>query len=154
MSWSAGLAVSPFLGGLLVESSIVMALFAAVVFAALAFVAVTLAHPPEIQGSQRNSNDNSQVFLGPASFLLVRFRWMSRIALVTVFTCVGLKTGFHLIHNPRSDKHELVKSPKITLYSLSEIFHLISTASTSLAVILSPTWVSSVFDRRHSVLHD
>jgi MFS family permease len=90
MSWSAGLAVSPFLGGLLVESSIVMALFAAIVFAALAFVAVTLAHPPEIQGAQRNSNDNSQVFRGPASFLLVRFRWMSRIALVTVFTCVGL----------------------------------------------------------------
>jgi len=98
MSWSAGLAVSPFLGGLLVESSIVMALFAAVVFAALAFVAVTLAHPPETQGSQRNSNDNSQVFLGPASFLLVRFRWMSRIALVTVFTCVGLmKTQLALL---------------------------------------------------------
>ena len=98
MSWSAGLAVSPFLGGLLVESSIVMALFAAIVFAALAFVAVTLAHPPEIQGAQRNSNDNSQVFLGPASFLLVRFRWMSRIALVTVFACVGLmKTQLALL---------------------------------------------------------
>jgi len=98
MSWSAGLAVSPFLGGLLVESSIVMALFAAIVFAALAFVAVTLAHPPEIQGAQRNSNDNSQVFLGPASFLLVRFRWMSRIALVTGFTCVGLmKTQLALL---------------------------------------------------------
>ncbi len=98
MSWSAGLAISPFLGGLLVESSIVMALFAAVVFAALAFVAVTLAHPPEIKGAQRNSNDNSQVFLGPASFLLVRFRWMSRIALVTVFTCVGLmKTQLALL---------------------------------------------------------
>jgi len=109
MSWSAGLAISPFLGGLLVESSIVMALFAAIVFAALAFVAVTLAHPPclgegpagvptEIQGAQRNSNDNSQVFLGPASFLLVRFRWMSRIALVTVFTCVGLmKTQLALL---------------------------------------------------------
>lgn len=98
MSWSAGLAVSPFLGGLLVESSIVMALFAAIVFAALAFVAVTLAHPPEIQGAKRNSNDNSQVFLGPASFLLVRFRWMSRIALVTVFTCVGLmKTQLALL---------------------------------------------------------
>ena len=109
MSWSVGLAVSPFLGGLLVESSIVMALFAAVVFAALAFVAVTLAHPPrlgegpagvstEIKGAQRNSNDNSQVFLGPASSLLVRFRWMSRIALVTVFTCVGLmKTQLALL---------------------------------------------------------
>ena len=108
MSWSAGLAVSPFLGGLLVESSIVMALFAAIVFAALAFVAVTLAHPPEIQGAQRNSDDNSQVCLGPArlgeasrgpaSFLLARFRWMSRIALVTVFTCVGLmKTQLALL---------------------------------------------------------
>jgi MFS family permease len=83
---------------MLVESSIVMALFAAIVFAALAFVAVTLAHPPEIKGAQRNSNDNSQVFLGPASFLLVRFRWMSRIALVTVFTCVGLmKTQLALL---------------------------------------------------------
>jgi len=109
MSWSVGLAVSPFLGGLLVESSIVMALFAAVVFAALAFVAVTLAHPPrlgegpagvpaEIQEAQRNSNDNSQVLLGPAGSLLVRFRWMSRIALVTVFTCVGLmKTQLALL---------------------------------------------------------
>jgi len=109
MSWSVGLVVSPFLGGLLVESSIVMALFAAIVFAALAFVAVTLAHPPrlgegpagvptEIQEAQRNSNDNSQVFLGPASLLLVRFRWMSRIALVTVFTCVGLmKTQLALL---------------------------------------------------------
>jgi len=90
MSWSAGLAVSPFLGGLLVESSLVTALFAAIVFAASAFVAVTLAHPPQLQGAQRNSNDNSQVFLNPASSLLPRFRWTSRIALVTVFTCVGL----------------------------------------------------------------
>jgi MFS family permease len=98
MSWSVGLAVSPFLGGLLVEFSIATSLFAAVIFAALAFVAVTLAHPPELEGEQRESKDDSQVFLGPASSLLVRFRWTSRIALVTVFTCVGLmKTQLALL---------------------------------------------------------
>jgi MFS family permease len=98
MSWSAGLAVSPFLGGLLVESSLVTALFAAIIFSALAFVAVTLAHPPKLQEAQRNSNDSSQVLLDPASSLLPRFRWTSRIALVTVFTCVGLmKTQLALL---------------------------------------------------------
>lgn len=98
MSWSAGLAVSPFFAGLLVESSLVTALFAAIIFAALAFVAVTLAHPPELQEAQRNSNYNSQVFIDPASSLLPRFRWMARIALVTVFTCVGLmKTQLALL---------------------------------------------------------
>ena len=98
MSWSAGLAVSPFLGGLLVESILVIALFAAIIFAALAFVAVTLAHPPELQGTQRSNNDNSQVLLDPASSLLPGFRWTARIALVVVFTCVGLmKTQLALL---------------------------------------------------------
>jgi MFS family permease len=85
MSWSAGLAISPFVGGMLVESSIVKALFAGIAFVFLAFLAVTFAHPPKIQAA---NNNHSQI--DPVNFQLEQFRWISRIALFAVYTCVGL----------------------------------------------------------------
>ena len=98
VSWSAGLAVSPFLGGLLAESSLIAAIFTSVVFAALAFVAVTLAHPPHLRDARQKSPDDSQISFESTALLLPRLRWIARIALITVFTCVGLmKTQLALL---------------------------------------------------------
>ena len=87
MSWSAGLAISPFLGGLLVQSSLIKAILAALAFIVMAFTAVTLAHPPQIRQVEKINNNSQTV---GANFLLERFRWLSRIALFSVYTCVGL----------------------------------------------------------------
>ena len=98
ISWSAGLAVSPFLGGILIQSSLLASLFVAMMFAVLAFVAITLAHPPGVQGVQRNNSNNAQTSLNLTGSFLPGFRWMAGIALATVFTCVGLtKTQLALL---------------------------------------------------------
>jgi len=98
ISWSAGLAVSPFLGGILIQSSLLASLFVAMMFAFLAFVAITLAHPPGVQGVQRNNSNNAQTSLNLTGSFLPGFRWMAGIALATVFTCVGLtKTQLALL---------------------------------------------------------
>ena len=98
ISWSAGLAVSPFLGGVLVQSSLLASLFVGMIFAVLAFVAITLAHAP----GRKTANGQSQIanpdLSGQAGSLLPGFRWMAAIALATVFTCVGLmKTQLALL---------------------------------------------------------
>jgi len=102
ISWSAGLAVSPFLGGILIQSSLLASLFVAMIFAVLAFVAITLAHPPAstrrfpiydcrlsiVREESKIENRESEI----------SFRWMAGIALATVFTCVGLmKTQLALL---------------------------------------------------------
>ncbi len=105
MSWSAGIAISPFIGGLLVQSSIIGAMIATVASVAMALTAVTLAHPPVIRKAIQNNN-NSQI--EPANHQLEKFRWVSRIALLTVYTCVGLmKTQLAMLlteemHLPKS----------------------------------------------------
>jgi MFS family permease len=105
MSWSGALAISPFVGGLLIGWSLAGALCAAMVCVAAAFAAVTLAHPPQIQDDKQNVNNPQPE---KATYQLEQFRWISRIALFTVFTCVGLmKTQFAMLlteemHLPKS----------------------------------------------------
>jgi MFS family permease len=107
MTWSAGLAISPIIGGLLVQSSIISAMIAAVASLAMTFLSVTLANPPAARADVQNNNNN---LLPPESAnpQLEKFRWVSRIALFTVYTCVGLmKTQLAMLltqemHLPKS----------------------------------------------------
>ncbi|MBN2139214.1 MAG: MFS transporter [Sedimentisphaerales bacterium] len=98
VSWSAGLAVSPFVGGYLVQRGISGALVAAMVFSAAAFVAVTLAHPPRLDLARNGDGAGAEVSCVAADAMLVLYRRVCRIALVSVFICVGLmKTQLALL---------------------------------------------------------
>ena len=109
ISWSAGLAVSPFLGGVLIQSSLLASLFVAMIFAALAFVAITMAHPPpsprrfpisecRLSIVRKESKNSTGRLTAENRESKISFRWMAGIALATVFTCVGLmKTQLALL---------------------------------------------------------
>ena len=90
MSWSIGLVISPYLGGLLTEINDSLAILATILFVGSSFVLSTFAtHPDKAKSKTVHHSSNIQeeesinVFLG-------RFRLMSHIAMVCIFVCMGL----------------------------------------------------------------
>lgn len=87
LSWSLGGIISPYVGGQLVEAGSVIALAAAAVIMFLSFLSIFFARPPAAAATDIENNGDKKI-LHP--LLHRRFMWASRIALLTVFICMGL----------------------------------------------------------------
>ena len=87
ISWSLGGIISPYIGGQLVEVGSVLALATATAMMILSFLSIFFARPPAAAAANVKNNGNNKI---QHPLLHRRFMWASRIALLTVFICMGL----------------------------------------------------------------
>ena len=90
MSWSIGLIVSPYIGGILTEINDSLAILATIIFVGSAFVLSGFAARPNKVEVKTVQSNNTIQHKDTFNISLGRFRLTSRVAMVCVFVCMGL----------------------------------------------------------------
>ena len=89
VSWSLGGMIGPCVGGYLVEINSTLPLMICTMMVMLSFVAVGFARKPQMR-MDIVGNCRTKTEADGTEILCWRFMWMARIALMTVFVCLGL----------------------------------------------------------------
>ena len=90
ISWSSGLVIGPYVGGLMVEKDYSLPALAYVLLMIAALISTTMARSPKPIAGEETGPANIELDEEDLSYLLDKFRMMAKIAMITIFVCIGL----------------------------------------------------------------